>query len=329
MRKLDKPIQTDGCRPDLRPARGFSLVELLVVIAVIGLLIAAVVGIANVAIDNQKVRNTHAIMNNVTLAIDQFKEEDPLRLIYNGKNPTFGPYPPYQLYGGPPFPNDSVPLALEANPPGNAGLVSRFARDLVGLASPYNPSLDQVTIDSDPAQLGNHDVRALYTYMKVLMPSALTQVPDSALQPLSSVYEFVNPTGISSNTAAQERILAIHDAWGVPLDYLLYVKVEWGVRADGTVGVKITDRVHVLRSRGISRELYDVQQQDNAAPRDPSKWIFSTAFPSPLADAANTTFWLDGVFRAGSPSGNGWARAVAQAEDYGYVPDLERDGNPP
>jgi len=323
-----------------RAARGFSLVELLVVIAVIGLLIAAIVGIANVAVHNQKVRNTHAIMKNVTLAIDQFKEEDPLRLVYNGRNPTFGPYPPYQLYRPAPSDPNSVAVALEFDPPGPLGnlLVNRFGRDFL---NNDRPSAALVRIDTaDRAQRTNDDIRALYTYLKILMPSALAQVPDSALKPLSSQYEFVNPTGDTSNRQAEQRILGIHDAWGVPLDYLLYVKVEWGVRADGTTAVKIMDRIHVLRSRGISREVYDVQQNDLQAPRDPSNWIFSTDFPSPVCNRDNSSFWADGVFdTSGTPAQivarNGWARVVGigppptNREDYGYVPDLERDGNPP
>ncbi len=310
------------------------MIELLVVIAVIGLLIAAIVGIANAAIHNQKVRNTRAIMKNVTLAIDQFKEEDPLRLIYNGKNPTFGPFPPYQLANAPDTANqNSLVYNLEANPPGaNDTLAQRLGRDFLNDASPAEGPTG--VVDLDPNQATNRDIQALYTYLKVLMPSGLTQVPESALKPLNPQYpppgEFVNPTGNSSNTEAQVGIFGIHDAWGVPLDYLLYVKLEWTWRRDPLLGVeqagmKIADRIPVLRSRGISREVYDVQQNDPQAPRDPSKWIFSTEFPSPLADVANTGFWANGVFLAGNATGNGWARAKALAEDYGYVP-TEHDG---
>jgi len=320
-----------------RAARGFSLVELLVVIAVIGLLIAAIVGVANVAIHNQKVRNTRAIMKNVTLALDQFKEEDPLRLVYNGKNPTFGPYPPYQLANAPDTANqNSLVYNLEGNPPGPLGnlLANRFGRDFL---NNDRPPIALVDIDRADRQRTNDDIRALYTYLKILMPSALAQVPDSALKPLNPQYhEFVNPTGDTSNRQAEQRILGIHDAWGVPLDYLLYVKLEWRIRPDPNTGtevpgVKIVDRVPVLRSRGISRDVYDVQQQalqNNEQPVvDASKWIFSAAFPSPPASPPNMNFWEDGIFD-GDQDDNGWARAVGLAEDYSYVPG-PNDGTPP
>jgi prepilin-type N-terminal cleavage/methylation domain-containing protein len=309
-----------------RAARAFSLVELLVVIAVIGLLIAAIVGIANVAIHNQKVRNTRAIMKNVTLAIDQFKEEDPLRLIYNGKNPTFGPYPPYQLAGDRTNPS-SVAGVLDPN--GWADLGVRLTRDLSGQTPP--PPEPNVYVDIEQGN-ANDDIRALYAYLTLYAPGALAQVPESAKKALpdrlGGPSEMVNPTGSGTNppgTGALD-VFGIYDAWDVPLDYLLYVKLEWGVRANGTVGVKIKDRVPVLRSRGIPRDVYDVQQNDPQAPPDPSNWIFSTEFPSPPADVA----WDTGVFNTGGGStANGWARAVgigpppANREDYGYRPDQD------
>ena len=79
---------------------GFTIVELLVVVAVIGLLIGLVATIGSSAIHSQRAANTRQIMQLTTLALEQFAAEKPLRAFYNVKGEEgFGPYPPYQVAG--------------------------------------------------------------------------------------------------------------------------------------------------------------------------------------------------------------------------------------
>jgi len=148
--------------------------------------------------------------------------------------------------------------------------------------------------------------------------SVLTQVPASALKPLSATPEYVNPagTGASAGVAGAVDVLGIHDAWGVPMDYFLYVKLELGM-----TGWTVTQRVPVLRSLGISKDVYDVARPAGTLSDYKQDWIFSDPFPSPAAAVNNANGGLPG---AGNGSSSGWARAKAGwatgQEDYDYVP---------
>jgi len=98
-------------------------VELLVVIFVIGVLTALLVGVGSAAITNNKRSQTRTVMNNLTLAIEQFAQENPFRMLYDRRGAaTFGPYPAYQLQrtGG----NDPRAIA-EIIEPGPAATTAR------------------------------------------------------------------------------------------------------------------------------------------------------------------------------------------------------------
>ncbi len=299
-----------------RAFRGVTLVELLVVLVVIGLLIAMIAAVGGNAIYSQRVANTRSTMNTISLAIEQFATEKPLKMIYNLRTATtFGAYPPYQLDRPA---GSSVSYLLEptstATTPYN--LANRIGRDL-GLTN-----AGSVNILSDR----HDDNRALYIYLKMFSAGALEQVPPAALKPIrTGVNEYLNPTGSASSgppsVATQGRfdVFGFHDAWNVPLDYFLHVKVEWL----GGSNYRITERVPVLRSLGLSREQYDAAIIGGTG-TDPQKWLFSSEFPSPAAEAGNAGFWNNGGLSSSS-SANGWARAKAFGETYGYVPDLTRD----
>jgi type II secretory pathway pseudopilin PulG len=299
---------------------------LLVVIAVIGILIA-VIGLVGVRVARgQKVQLTQTIMKNVKLATEQFADQNPLRSIYDRKEnrgpdgvwntaddirPTFGPYPPYQLAN----PTQGVAWVLE---PGNpfATLRNRLARDLGGQAGSPNPWV------SDPfGGDNNDDIRALYTYLRLYARDMLAQVPASALKPLGAVgeYEYVNPagTGTAPGTEGLTDVLGINDAWGVPLDYFLYVKLEYALTPSGTPDWRVTDRIPVLRSRGINREAYDTLKESGQLATRADDWIFSDPFPSPAAAGVNKS---TGSITGSGAQASGWARAKAALDDYDYVP---------
>jgi prepilin-type N-terminal cleavage/methylation domain-containing protein len=316
----------------------FTLIELLVVIVVIGILIAAIGLVGSKAHHNQKIRVTETTMKTVKQAIDQFATQNPLGAIYNRRDAaTFGPYPPYQLAN----PKSGVAWALEPNHPffqyafRPQVLTQRLARDISGIAegSPvsFNPtSWARLVTDPD-----TDDIRALYAYLKLYASSELTQVPSTTIKPLSNTPEYVNPTGtgplpgVAGGTWLD--VFGIHDAWGVPLDYFLYVKLEWSMLANGASAWRVTDRLPVLRSRGISREEYEAELKGTDE-YDPDRWIFSDPFPSPAADPGNTTFRKSGVISTPwNTTKNGWARAVGAGDLdpnlpadhpglFGYVP---------
>ncbi|MGE0480515.1 MAG: prepilin-type N-terminal cleavage/methylation domain-containing protein [Phycisphaerae bacterium] len=311
-----------------RRAPAFTLVELLVVIFVVGLLTVIIVTVASKAVHGQRVANTRSIMDNTTLAIEQFATEDPFRAVYNVARggaggsrvePTFGPYPPYQLdarqtsassVGG-----IVEPLAVRTTP---YTLEQRLHRDLGGGVGNVQDYVAINTQDREP----NDDIRALYAYLRGANARLAGQIPPTALKPLKAgLVEFANPTGggVTPGTNGLFDVFGIHDAWGVPLDYFLYVKLERYPRDDGTVGWRVSDRIPVLRSHGISREEYDADSEHSGGD------IYSTPLPEPHAGVND-----DGVLNSPNDGRTGgWVRARAAAapgnasveEEYGYLPE--------
>ncbi len=318
---------------------GFTMIELLVVMVVLGLLISLVTAVAGKAIRQQKVRNTQQIMQNVTLALQQFAAEDPLQAKYGRKgSEMFGTCPPYQLAD--PDNNDSVCYAVEPHltgpdpytPPDT--LVERLWRDLGNRVAPEDNWVVINTPAGTPDPDGYDDSRALYTYFRVFSPESLNLIPEASIKPLYPQLQadgrsYVNSrgAGASQGTDGAEDILTIHDAWGVPLDYMMYVKVEWMLPTGGTAArFVVTERKPVLRSLGIKREVYDaeVKAVDNPTERvfDSSKWLFSEQLSSPLAKLTDGPDYRQGILDRGQASrANGWVRVVGAAESYAYLPD--------
>jgi len=318
---------------DSRSACGaFTLVEIVVVVAVIGLLVALIAVAGTRLANSQKVNTTRNTMRLVHLAIDQFATEDPLRIAYTpqrvggtGAEPPFGPYPPYQVARRTLNPEYSVAWAVDPNPPVKAWkhtLWDRLWRDLGNFSgAPKN----WVYVDDENPR---DDIRALYAYLAVYTPGALGQIPDTVKKRLPDCPdpirepEMVNPTGNGTLPGLPGAIdvLGIYDAWGVPLDYFLYVKLEFKVPpTGGTRTWVVTDRIPVLRSRGISPEEATLEDNAQRSP-DPQRWIFSEKFPQPAVEA-------DASGRLQSTS-SGWARARAGSgvnepdiwDNYGFVP---------
>ena len=318
------------------------MIELLVVIGVLALLIALVIGVASKAIRQQKVRNTQQIMQNVRLALEQFATEDPLRNIYDQPGAgTFGKYPPYPLQtpaNAWPTPPASVAGVVEpASLPGSNTLANRLHRDLGRRNGNVN---DWVSIGAEREGYtypdGLDDNRALAAYLQVFSPGSMKLIPDNARKPLfPNAHDYVNPSG-NGTTPGRDGIvdvLGIHDAWGVPLDYMIYAKLEWGVvqqSGGGEIaGWKVVERRPVLRSRGVKREVYDAWVQSN--PDDPtsrtpqlnppSKWIFSEALPKPWFGGEPSQLQTDGTIGFSGANLGGWVRVVGLADDYAYRPD--------
>jgi prepilin-type N-terminal cleavage/methylation domain-containing protein len=319
-------------------ASAFTLIELLVVIVIIGVLAALVMTVAVKLHQSQKVNTTRNTMRLVILAVDQFTQEDPLKDIYD--NPrmrdgtgnvvgrTFGPYPPYQLANAGNL--KSVPLTLERYHALSNGrpvdLNWRLARDLSGTGSPAVNAWSKLEVPYE-----RDDIRALYAYLAAYSPGVLTQIPDPAKKrlpdcPTPNYPEMINPTGQGTNPGSPGAIdvLGIYDSWDVPLDYLLYVKLEFAVAPDtGVQRWTVTDRMPVLRSRAITQEEVDAEAL-GTDPLDPQKWIFSTSFPLPAANVDPNS----GAIRASDATGNGWARLRAGGsaldqttwDNYTYVP---------
>ena len=134
--------------------------------------------------------------------------------------------------------------------------------------------------------------------------------------------------GADPNSAVD--VFGIYDAWGVPFDYFLYVKLEMGPPrppCNTTNGDwYVADRKPVLRSRGITLDEY------KAGVVDADKFIFSEDFPLPEAngpytgpsDPVRLTFRQQGVMTNTNTKANGWARVPGSGDldpnSFGYVP---------
>lgn len=299
---LNNPFASRVTAPRWRSKPGFTLIELMVVIAVIGTLISMVAITGPVVFDTYRKVQTQAVMRNAEIAIDQFAELDPLRGTYNSASSrTFGRYPAYSLFNHEDAVGDSDPFVqtvVEPLPPspedwrgGNREykLRARLASDLFGTINPSNldsSSDGLLSIDDDDnydfadLQRSYDDMRALYAYLAVFVPDALEAVPPSSRAPLTqnedyagpdAEGEFLNLSGEVNNLSARIPIQGIVDAWGVPLDYHVMFKLQYTMGSDGLVGWKVTDRQPVLRSQGDRlRTLENAVQDANTLGREES-----------------------------------------------------------
>jgi len=320
--------------------RAFTLIELLIVLVIIGLLIGLIAAVAAHVLAAQKEHVTKSVMQTIGTAIDQFATEDPLKLIYNRpKDPTFGPYPPYVLHADGTDPI-SVAGALEprTNPrqfPRWDSLEERFGRDFRNVTGRGQmPGTESIKLDSDIAArrpAPADDNRALYTYLRAYVPEGLNQLSERHIQKFPHAVgtfdegEFVKRQDQSGGLLefGTLEVLGFRDAWGVPFDYFLYVKLDVGRDSSNNTKLIVTKRVPVLRSLGISREQFDalVADADNQWDRfkpNPESWILSSEMPAPAANIDHETGGFRGDLTRNE--GLGWAQARGRNEDYKYLP---------
>lgn len=322
---------------------GFTIIELMVSIAIILLLIAAITAVASTAIRQQRISNTRQTMQNLEMAVSMFQTVDPLRGVYG--DDSFGGFPPYQLLrptGTLPIGNPTpqyVGIATEGSlrtlmRNADYTLSQRLYADLSGASMGIAPN-SWVNDDFKSLQgRGDDDNLALYTYLRLWNEESIKLIPPGAVKPLSPARKpAVNPSGSGPayGTAGNTWVdtLAIHDAWGVPLDYMLAVKLEWSSARGAFV---VTERKPLFRSRGVERAIYDAavkRANGGVVQTEPTSWIFSGELPRPWVKFAalnDPVAARNGRLNTSlNPfySANGWARAVADHEDYFFTPEQD------
>lgn len=349
-----------------RPAAGFSLIEMLVVAAVIGLLITLITSVASSAVYSQRRANTLNTMRVLGQAVEAFANEDPLKLVYdNGDRASFGKYPPYQLQldsanigatapranSVAAFVEPVLPAAPNNNAPAYANSLSdRLWSDLAPRGSTSaGPKTNWVNFLSDTdlnwepkARVG--DNRALAAYLGAFGGKRTVDLPPGIIKVLNPNPLYVDyynprgqgtpsspPVGTQSNFPDLKQVLGFYDAWGVPLDYCLYVKLDIDRagfnNSDGQFkGYRVAERRPAFRSLGIDKEVWQLQTNPAGGLRaNPKKWIWSEDLPRPYArftnDPANSQNPGNGVLVT-PPTGAsaGWSRLVGLGENYGYRP---------
>lgn len=298
-------------------ARGFTLVELLIVVVVIAILLTAIVVSGGKLFGQQRVSVTTNTMRTVEVAIDQFRDVNPLRSVYDRRSTkSFGALPPYVLSNPA---NGSVNGILEPRATPHT-FQTRVGSDLGG------GQVNSVRVSGAPAEVAQRrhdDIRSLYVYLQHYVPDALANVPQTALKPLNDANREFFQFGAAAGAGVEARrteILGILDGWGVPLDYVLYARLQ--CTPDGMV---IAERIPALRSRGVSREEAENDWTGNL--KRAEKWLWSKDLAQPLASNIAADGRVTGYLTSETcnTASDGWVRAVANAEDYGYLPAQDAD----
>ncbi len=396
-------MEATHTRQRMTRRRAFTLTELLVVVAILGILITISFGGARQVIYSQRRTYTQTLINNLQTATETFGQLNPLNAPLSAGGvgpPQFGPYPPYQLdfdtwsdidgtYG-----ETAASVALGASydpagdppPPIASTLRQRLAYHAYGRAgdgdglqnSDYLRVAEVLRSDiptgfsdenvNDLEAVIHDDNRALYAFFALYMDEPIQQYPDKLRRALPvptrvlgtgnfidseppggdrvlDEGEFVTPldnlTG-DTETLARIPILGFYDAWGVPIDYFLYARLEVVPNLADTDAEKepmwdITALRPVIRSRGLRRSEYERLLRNHlidgtAYDAFPDRWLLSQPLPSPVAinafpsnqrqpggggDLLDADSTADGLE---PPERSGWIRLRGLAEQYGYVP---------
>jgi len=200
-------------------AAGFTLVEILVVIAIIGILLSIVFKGGSALVENARKRDTEALLNKLNLALDEYRREVDTSRIPYAKN-IFNGAPPDDLrvfygttvtVGGCPVQMRNTGAILQNGTPVSAN----------ALVDSRNTSTGQL---SDPtAPLIHGDIRAMVLGIRLNSPKAnaiLKSIDPKYWASPEQVngYEFAaDPTSNDPTTRIPLDFLL--DGWGRPLEY--------------------------------------------------------------------------------------------------------------
>lgn len=217
------------CRDGRSRVRGFTILELLVVMLILSVLISTVVVVGTTVIQKSKVNNTKAVLQVVADALEEFKREQQThRTITKRKayRNRYGDYPPDEL-------EVFTPLGLpgSAPPPANRSLAVGGAPIV---PTPTSTAWDQMRFYStgDPAKdpIEHRDLAAMIVVIETLSEKAaliLGRLPKrnrttGPIDPATGEPSlWLDRDGSGQWTPNEDfQIRYIVDAWGVPLSYL-------------------------------------------------------------------------------------------------------------
>ncbi len=190
-----------------RASAGFTMVELLVVVAVIVILLGAIIGIGGKVISGAKVSDTETLFRTLGLAIEQFNEDAPLAKV-RGYTERYGNYPPDELEAF------SAADGIPPSPPVTT-LLSSTAR---------LEDEDDTGLDASLDKVEHRDVKAMLLAIKVFSAESaaiLDQVDERFKQigkTAARLTEYYDPKDNSANAFRQPLVYLV-DSWGTPIEY--------------------------------------------------------------------------------------------------------------
>jgi prepilin-type N-terminal cleavage/methylation domain-containing protein len=302
--------------PLTRPAtrRAFSLVELMIVIAILGLLVSIGVFVGSRVLYEQKVSQARATMQILTSVAEDFARVDPLRNKNRGATMEthFGGHPPYSL-------DDTVDFDDDNNRDFFADIRVVFHFYLANRQGSINNYVSEL----DPEPDANLDlwisILNFYGLTRQFAPDLLDTIPeDIVVDPPVEQPFLIEPDGRLGDSDEQAvDVQAIVDPWGVPYQYLVYAKLEPELDiGSGTSDPvwKVTEVIPVFMSYGAEPEKLA------QALADPDRWIWSEDLPRPRANID-----ADGDLPSNATHDDaGWVRLRAFQAPYGFLP--EQDG---
>jgi prepilin-type N-terminal cleavage/methylation domain-containing protein len=196
---------------------GFSLAEMLVVIAIIGILLAVVFRGGSALLRSSKARDTEALLAKLNLALDEYRREVDHSRIPNSMA-LFNKFPPDDLRV---FERLRCPAIV-----GGCEIRMRNTGQFVLDGSSRVPGTDCSTraaataVCRTPGELLHADIRAMVLSMRLFSPKA-SKILDS----IDPVYwqetdqRLIYNPDPSDNSVQPIQLDVLVDAWGNPLEY--------------------------------------------------------------------------------------------------------------
>lgn len=183
--------------------RGFTLVELLVAMAIIALLLGVMIKVAETVRTNAEIKNTEATMQMLTAALEEYQRYQQERGVNEADVFPRDPYEGAFENSCQPWEQDAMLWCWEAHGLG--------AGDFDwGLHETYS---DWEGTDADPARGAMASVEVLYWYM--------SDVPASGgvLSKLSAKVTGNDDRDAVTAGGQQKTLIEVNDAWGHPIRY--------------------------------------------------------------------------------------------------------------
>jgi prepilin-type N-terminal cleavage/methylation domain-containing protein len=192
--------------------RGFTLVEMMVVIGIIALLLGVVLLIGSGALEDAKVKDTRVMLEQLQAAIDSYKQESPHRAI-NAATHRFGLAPPDDLMSYTPDPTYGTGNSGPQLPNLMQGGIGQYVNDSIG--NGFNDDL----MGGDYVPYG--DIKALVFALRSRPDSRAIydSIPERFRRTASNNEYFdLNDSGDFDQLIDQE-VQYLVDGWDRPLEY--------------------------------------------------------------------------------------------------------------